>query len=209
MFFQISSLKSSSQWANAVFGYTCNPYRRGGGGRSESCGRLVYPTLQSKLEYAGMKLEYLTYITMYVNSYIEILLIFSSEFTCHIQQPKIKSKHSRTCNRYRKGAIRKLWLLGIPNITIKTWVCWDETRISQLYHYVCEQLEILLMFFFSEFTSNIQQPIRKSKLSCILVIDIGRGDDQKVLVSGCPRQNNRNMIMLGGNQIISATTLCM
>ena len=40
----------------------------GGGDRSESCGRWVYPTLQSKLAYAGMKLEYLTYITMYVNS---------------------------------------------------------------------------------------------------------------------------------------------
>ena len=47
----------------------------------------------------------------------------------------------------------------------------------------------------------------------ILLIDIGRGggggDDQKVVASGYPRQNNRNMIMLGGNQIISATTLCM
>ena len=43
--------------------------------------------------------------------------LFCSEFTCKIQQPIIKNKHSRTCNRYRKGgggAIRKLWLLGIP-----------------------------------------------------------------------------------------------
>ena len=42
--------------------------RGGGAERSESCGHWVYPTLQSKLAYAGMKLEYLTYITMYVNS---------------------------------------------------------------------------------------------------------------------------------------------
>ena len=91
--FQISPLKSSSQWENALFGYTCNPYRRGGG-----------------------------------------------------------------------GSIRKLWPLGIPDITIKTWVCLDETRISHLYHYVCEKLEILLIFS-SEFTSNIQQPIIKSKHS--------------------------------------------
>ena len=93
--FQISPLKSSSQWENALFGYTCNPYRRGGGGG---------------------------------------------------------------------GSIRKLWPLGIPDITIKTWVYLDETRISHLYHYVCEQLEILLIFS-SEFTSNIQQPIIKSKHS--------------------------------------------
>ena len=46
-----------------------NPYWGGGGGRSI---RKLWPLgipdiIQSKLEYAGMKLEYLSYITMYVN----------------------------------------------------------------------------------------------------------------------------------------------
>ena len=53
-----------------TFADTCNRYRNGGGGggRSENCGFWVSQTLQSKLEYAGMKLEYLSLITMYVNS---------------------------------------------------------------------------------------------------------------------------------------------
>ena len=149
--FQILLVKSSSQWENALFGYTCNPYRRGGGGRSI---RKLWPlgipdiTIKTCVCWDETRISHLYH---YVCEQLEILLIFSSEFTSNIQQPIINSKHSRTCNRYRKGgggSIRKLWLLGIPNITIKTWVCWDETRISQLYHYVCEQLEILLMFFF-------------------------------------------------------------
>ena len=48
----------------------------GGGRRSESCGRWVSPTLQSKLEYAGMKLEYLTY-NHYVCEQLEIIIFTS------------------------------------------------------------------------------------------------------------------------------------
>ena len=48
----------------------------GGGGRSESCGRWVSPTLQSKLEYSGMKLEYLSYITMYVKCWNPFFMCF-------------------------------------------------------------------------------------------------------------------------------------
>ena len=50
----------------------CSVIRIGEGGGvgvdQKVCGRWVSPTLQSKLEYTWMKLEYLTYITMYVNS---------------------------------------------------------------------------------------------------------------------------------------------
>ena len=43
--------------------------RRGGGAIDQKVVASGYSrTLQSKLEYAGMKLEYLSYITMYVNS---------------------------------------------------------------------------------------------------------------------------------------------
>ena len=92
-----------------------------------------------------------------------------SDFTSKIQQPNNEKMRYSGIRVIRiggggGGSIRKLWPLGIPDITIKTWVCWDETIISHLYHYVCEQLEILLIFS-SEFTSNIQQPIIKSKHS--------------------------------------------
>ena len=89
-------------------------------------------------------------------------------------------------------SIRKLWPLGIPDITIKTWVCWDETRISQLYHYVCEQLEIII--FTSEFTSIIQQQMRKCVIHVYVLIHIGGGgdilfprSDQKVVAAWYPR----------------------
>ena len=45
-----------------------NPYGGGGGGSIRKLWPLGIPDIiQSKLEYAGMKLEYLSYITMYVN----------------------------------------------------------------------------------------------------------------------------------------------
>ena len=56
-----------------------------------------------------------------------------------------------TCYRYGGGGggvDQKVVADGyIPDVTMKIWVCWDKTRISQLHHCVCDVLELLFIFF--------------------------------------------------------------
>ena len=58
------------------------------------------------------------------------------------------------------GVDRKVLTAGYPWHYNQNKGILEETRISQLYHYVCEVLELLFMFFL-DFTSKIQQPMRK------------------------------------------------
>ena len=91
--------------------------RRGGGRSGKLWLRWVSPTLQSKLEYSGMKLEYLS-LYHYVCELLEII-IFTSEFTFIIQQQMRKCViHVYVLINIGGGgrSIRKLWPLGIPDI---------------------------------------------------------------------------------------------
>ena len=50
---------------------------------------------------------------------------------------------------------------GYPRHYFENMSMLRKTRIPQLHHHVCEVLELLVIFSSSEFTSKIQQPIRK------------------------------------------------
>ena len=164
----------------------------GGGDRSESCGCLGIPDITIKIWVCWDETR-ISQLYHYVCEQLEILLIFSSEFTSNIKQPISKEQtFAHTCNRYRNGGggggvIRKLWLLGIPDITIKTWVCWDETRISQLIS-LCMWTARNHNFYFRIHLYN-PAAMRKCVIRVYVLIRMegGGGVDQKVVAAWYPR----------------------
>ena len=153
----------------------------GGGGRSI---RKLWPLgipdiIQSKLEYAGMKLEYLSYIMHYVCTHRNPSHLF-------LLNSPLTWIRSESIANWRKV------------FTIKTWVIWNETRISQLYHYdfFCMWsagtplyvFQILLVKSSSQWENALFgytcNPYRRGG---------GRAVDQKVVAAGYTRHYNQNL----------------
>ena len=94
-----------------------------------------------------------------------------------------------------------MWLQSIPNIIIKIWVYCDETRLSQLLHYASELLE-LIFYFFSQFTSKLQQQIRKCAIRVYYVLSVlWWGSIRKLWLLGIPDITMKIWVCWNGNRV--------